>query len=183
MYYGPNIIKQAGLSNGNLLNIGIGFFNFVFTIFAVFLVDRLGRRPLMLGGTSIMSVALLTIGTAYVAIPKTNQVALGIVVACGLILFLAGFEGGPGCLFWVLVNENFPEEHPGYKEHAATYANVLQWVFNLALSLVFPYLEDYPASTFFFFGGVGILSTIYLFFFMKETGGNKNVGEESIRYE
>jgi len=174
MYYGPNIIAKAGkvfAQNQNLLNIGIGFFNFVFTIFAVIFVERLGRRPLMILGTATMSVALFILGIVY--IPQLNarisEGNLGIAVGINLIAFLFGFEIGPGCLFWVLVNENFPKEHPKYKEAAATYANVLQWVLNLVVSLVFPSVADYPMPTFIFFGSVGIISTVYLVLVMKET--------------
>jgi len=177
MYYGPQIISLSGeffAENQNLLNIGIGFFNFLFTIAAAGLVERLGRRPLMIFGTATMSLALFALGVVF--IPKLNEkiisnpINLGIAVGICLISFIFGFEIGPGCLFWVLVNENFPKEHSKYKETAATYANVLQWVLNLLVSLVFPItIKNNAMETFLFFGGVGILATVYLVIFMKET--------------
>jgi len=174
MYYGPLIISQAGdyfRNNQNLLNIAIGAWNFLTTIIAVALVDRLGRRPLMICGTAVMSVALLVLGIIYIPALTAGLtgVKLGIAVGVCLLAFIFGFEIGPGCLFWVLVNENFPKEHSQYKEAAATYANVLQWLLNLTVSLVFPTVSNYPMPTFLFFGAVGLISTAYLVFFMKET--------------
>jgi len=176
MFYGPLIISQAGgffKENNNLLNIGIGFFNFVFTILAAALVERLGRKPLMITGTSILSLSLIVLGIIFIpglkAILTANPINLGIAVFVCLIIYIFGFEIGPGCLFWVLVNENFPKEHSKYKETAATYANVLQWILNLLVSSLYPLVSDYPIPVFLFFGIVGIACNVYLLIFMEET--------------
>jgi len=174
MFYGPTIISQAGeffAANQNLFNIGIGFFNFVFTIGAVILVERLGRKPLMIFGTGVMSIALICLGVVFSSAVSDvlKGISRGVVVLICLFIFLFGFEIGPGCLFWVLVNENFPKEHADYKVPAATYANVLQWILNLVVSLGFLLVIDSAMETFLFFGGVGILCTAYLVIFMDET--------------
>jgi len=160
MYYGPTIIQQAGLNEKFLLNILIGGWNFIATFIAVFFVERMGRRFLMIGGTVVMSVALIGIGVAFKVATNTG---LGIAVAIGLFFFLGGFEGGVGCLFWVLVNEVFPTN---VREAGGSFTNILQWGFNLLVSGLFK-LEAQAIGwdwTFFIFGGIGILCTVYLFF-------------------
>jgi len=168
MYYGPQILVTAGVKDANALNIGIGAWNFATTIIAVFLVDRWGRRPLMLSGVSLMSVALVIIGVVY-QLTDISQNAKIAGVGVGLAAFIAGFEIGPGCLFWVLINELFPEE---YIEFGGSYANILQWGFNLFVSTIFPFLGASKlgeSGTFYLFGAVGFVSLAYCFFFLDET--------------
>jgi len=174
MYYGPDVVRQAIGNNDTqlafLVNIGVLGWNFVSTIFAIVLVDRLGRRPLMLGGTGILSVALIIIGVAsQLPDDKISTTARGAVVGIGLFGFIFGFEVGPGCLFWVIVNELFPPEHI---ETGSTYANALQWAFNLLVSGLFPTLVASPLhiyGTFYLFGAIGVVSTVYAFFALPET--------------
>jgi len=162
MYYGPTIIKKSGLDNEVLLNIIIGGWNFVATFIAVFLVERAGRRVLMITGTAIMSVALVGIGIAF---KVTEGTPLAIAVSVGLFFFIGGFEGGPGCLFWVLVNEVYP---PHIRDAGGSFANILQWGFNLLVASLFQYVANAIGWSviFWVFGGIGVLCTIYLFFFL-----------------
>eukprot|EP01127_Copromyxa_protea_P006128 TRINITY_DN15942_c0_g1_i1.p1 TRINITY_DN15942_c0_g1~~TRINITY_DN15942_c0_g1_i1.p1 ORF type:complete len:426 (+),score=91.23 TRINITY_DN15942_c0_g1_i1:187-1278(+) len=170
MYYGPDIISKAGVQNADLLNIGVGAWNCFATFIAIFLVDRVGRRPLMLGGVALLSLSLIGIGVVFLVTEKIGQVGTGIGVGVGLAFFLLGFEVGPGCLFWVVINELFPEQ---YIEFGGTYANILQWGFNLLVSTTFPLLgaPDVLDSSgvFFLFGGIGVVCFIYSFIFLKET--------------
>jgi len=174
MYYGPAILVAAGVSNGNALNIGIGAWNFATTLVAIFLVDKWGRRPLMLWGVLLMSVCLIVIGVVY-QLKEISSTARIAGVGAGLAGFIAGFEVGPGCLFWVLINELFPEE---YIEFGGSYANILQWGFNLFVSTIFPYLGDPKAlgqsGTFYLFGAIGFACLAYCFFFLKETKGERD---------
>jgi len=95
-------------------------------------------------------------------------------VGVGLAAFIFGFEVGPGCLFWVIINELFPKEHI---EIGGTYANILQWAFNLLVSSLYPVLTKpnvlSPFGTFYLFGSVGVASTIYIFFMLPETKATK----------
>jgi len=169
MYYGPLIIKQAGLGDALAVNIITVFWNFLSTIVAILAVDRVGRRPLMLAGTALLSLALVAIGVIF-QVSFEDQKTKGICVCIGLAAFILGFEVGPGCLFWVIVNELFPKEHI---ETGAAYANVLQWAFNLLVSSLYPILtNDSPLKTygtFYLFGAIGCLSTVYCFFMLPET--------------
>jgi len=172
MYYGPAILVTAGVSDANALNIGIGAWNFATTLIAIFLVDRWGRRPLMLSGVALMSVALVVIGVVYQLADLTPTARIA-GVGVGLAAFIAGFEVGPGCLFWVLINELFPEE---YIEFGGSYANILQWGFNLFVSTIFPFLGKSALGTpgtFYLFGAVGFVCLAYCFFFLDETKADR----------
>jgi len=185
MFYGPKIIKSAGFENGNLLNIYVGAWNFVTTLFAIFLVNKLGRRLLFLVGTALLTVALLGIGFTFTftetCAPPANKTQLEfdfmqfpqadppavcprvVGVSVGLAVFILGFEIGPGCLFWVLANEIFPRS---FSDLGASYTNIVQWGFNLLVSSTFALLQ--PESLgFYLFGGFGVICTIYLFFFLR----------------
>jgi len=80
---------------------------------------------------------------------------------------LAGFEGGAGCLFWVLANEIFDDD---VREAGASMANVLQWGFNLVVSSLFPLMFNSFGQdiTFYIFGGIGVACTIFLYFRLKD---------------
>eukprot|EP01126_Amoeba_proteus_P055153 TRINITY_DN6828_c0_g2_i1.p1 TRINITY_DN6828_c0_g2~~TRINITY_DN6828_c0_g2_i1.p1 ORF type:complete len:374 (-),score=46.68 TRINITY_DN6828_c0_g2_i1:127-1248(-) len=172
LYYGPLIIQKAGVTHPFLINIAIGFWNFVTTAIAFFLVERVGRRKLMLCGLTLMSLSLMEIGFIFnLALEnKISQTNESIAIGIGLCFFIIGFEGGPGCLFWVIANELFPEE---YTEISATYANAFQWAFNLAISTLFPIMAEQghlnPSGTFYLIGGITTCITIYLSFFLPET--------------
>jgi len=163
MYYGPIIIQEANFGNPDMINIGIGVWNFLTTFTAAILVDRLGRKMLMVGGTAIMSVALIVVGICLSDVVPKEGVGRPVGVAIGLAIFIAGFEGGAGCLFWVLANEVFDED---VREAGASTVNVLQWGFNLIVSSLFPVMFTGvgQASTFYIFGGIGVVCTVILWF-------------------
>eukprot|EP01089_Gocevia_fonbrunei_P017880 TRINITY_DN5938_c0_g1_i1.p2 TRINITY_DN5938_c0_g1~~TRINITY_DN5938_c0_g1_i1.p2 ORF type:complete len:112 (-),score=29.00 TRINITY_DN5938_c0_g1_i1:64-399(-) len=93
-----------------------------------------------------------------------------------IFIFIAAFESGIGPLFWVLVNEIFL---PEVRENAASLMNLIQWGFNLALSMLFLTMIDNIGLgvTYWIFGGFGIFATVYGFLFLKETKGD---GESEI---
>jgi len=129
------------------------------------LVERVGRKPLMMVGTLILTIANFIIGCAGFFNAETKT----IVVLVGLALFLLGFEMGPGCLFWVLVNELFPMD---IRDNASSIINTLQWGFNLLITSIAPVMLLSPLGekTFFVYGAVGIVVLIVLQFKLTETG-------------
>lgn len=166
MFYGPDIFKSAGVNQAVVATIGIGAWNFVTTFISTFLVDRLGRRPLLLSGTFAMAVS--TVGLALVnQLVHTTSVkgALSIVL---LFVFIAGFELGEGPLFWVVCTELFDDEE---KSRALSRLNVSVWIFNLMLTFGFLPVKDAigQAGVFWIFGGVGVVCVTLMYFFLPET--------------
>jgi len=139
MYFGPSIVRSAGIPNIYAANIGIGAVNFLTTGIAVALVEKLGRKKLMISGTILLTVSTFFIGISFHVFPPESQ---GYLVAIGLFFYLMGFEGGPGCVFWVVVNEAFP---PHIRGVGNSFCNIVQWGFNLLLSTTFPIMiEELP---------------------------------------
>jgi len=167
MFYGPQIIKSAGIDNGNAVNIGVTGWNFLTTFIAVLLVERLGRRFLMIGGAALVAISAIFMGVSFHYFTGSLQAWT---IGAGLALYLIGFEGGPGCLFWVLVNEAFP---PHIRAAGNSFCNIVQWGFNLAVSVTFPILNDTLKSNayiiFYVYGGVGVLCCFILLILLKET--------------
>jgi len=170
MYFGPQIIQSAGIKDKYGLNIGVGAWNFLTTFIAVFLVERLGRRKLMIGGTVLLTLALIFIAISFRVFPS-GSTTQGIFVGLGLAVYLMGFEGGPGCLFWVVVNEVYPEHIRGA---GSSFCNITQWGFNLIVSTTFPIVTTAlgPQNTdiiFYIYGGVGVLCVIFQLLLQPET--------------
>jgi SP family galactose:H+ symporter-like MFS transporter len=170
IYYAPKVFSASG-SNKNisyLATIGVGAWNFITTLIAIFTVDRFGRRILYLIGTLLCILSTLMLGFIYKFIE--NEKIITIMAIIGISLFIAGFECGPGPLFFVLVNEIFESKDRGT---AGAFMNFLQWSFNLALSLSFLTLIDTIGLpfTYWIFTGIGISGWIIVFLLLPETKG------------
>jgi len=176
MYYAPAIFSAANVKNDVAPTIGLGAWNFVTTFISTFLVDRLGRRPLLLVGTLIMTVSNLSLAIFNLALAGDKS-ALGALSIVFLLIFVLGFETGEGPLFWVVCAELF---RPEIKGAGLSTLNALTWIFNLMLTLGF-----LPAQTalgqsgvFFIFGGTGLFCLILMYFILPET--RTSTGQEII---
>eukprot|EP01125_Pyxidicula_operculata_P001976 TRINITY_DN11962_c0_g1_i1.p1 TRINITY_DN11962_c0_g1~~TRINITY_DN11962_c0_g1_i1.p1 ORF type:complete len:420 (+),score=72.77 TRINITY_DN11962_c0_g1_i1:59-1318(+) len=165
MYFGPSIINSAGIGNEDLVQVGIGAWNFITTFVSVFLIERLGRRTLIIGGTCAIALSLIEVGLSIAYLQDMSK-AIG--VGVGLAVFIAGFEGGIGSLFWVLVNEIYP---PNVKEAGSSFATIMNYVFTLIITLFYLQVAKsiQPENTFYIFGGVGILCTVYFVFALPDS--------------
>ena len=103
IYYAPTIMEETGLtaSNSIFYSVAIGIINLIMTIVAIYVVDKLGRRPLLLLSLGAMLVMLALMGVSFVA---GWQAQLSLVF---MVLYIAGFAVGMGPLFWVLIGEIF----------------------------------------------------------------------------
>jgi sugar porter (SP) family MFS transporter len=176
IYYAPLIFKMAGIAGASasiLATVGLGCVNVLFTLFSIFLVDRLGRRPLLL-----ISLAGMVLGLAVLAITlrhaKGGSASAGPIV--GLVAYIASFAIGLGPVFWLLISEIYPMRVRGT---AMSLASVANWGANFAVALVFLSLTKAlgPSGTFAAFGGVGIAAWLFIYFLVPET---KNMTLEQI---
>ncbi|TCZ67071.1 sugar porter family MFS transporter [Flaviaesturariibacter aridisoli] len=138
LYYAPEIFKSFGSSaNASLLETSyLGVINLVFTIISIFLVDRVGRRPLLLAGTGGMLLALAVVGAAA----YTGSVSGWLLPF--LLLFMASFSISWGPVVWVLLSEIFPNS---VRSLALSIAVFIQWAANFAVSQTFPLLTGSKA--------------------------------------
>lgn len=130
IYYAPTIIEKSGLSVSNAIyySVAIGVINLLMTIVAINVVDRIGRRPLLMISLAGMAVMLVLLGISF-ASGWTPLLSLAFMVA-----YIAAFAAGMGPLFWTLIGEIFPPEAKATGSSASTAVN---WTSNFALNLVF----------------------------------------------
>jgi SP family galactose:H+ symporter-like MFS transporter len=109
IYYSPKIFQFAGIlsaSSAILATVAVGVVNVVMTIAAIMLLDRVGRRPLLLVGLAGMIFSLGLLGTAFL-LPSLSGM-LGDMALVGLMLYVAFFAIGLGPVFWLLISEIYP---------------------------------------------------------------------------
>jgi SP family galactose:H+ symporter-like MFS transporter len=168
IYYAPTIIQSAGIPSASgaiLATAGIGIVNVITTVFAMWLIDRAGRRPLLLIGIAGMIVSLVVLGVAF-TIPSG---AAWISVAC-LMAYVASFAISLGPIFWLLTSEIYPLKLRGLAQGTAATAN---WAANLLVSMTFlTLIQALGASwTFWLYGLLAIASWIFSYSLVPETKG------------
>ncbi len=135
LYYAPEIFKSFGSdANASLLETSmLGVVNLIFTVISIFLVDRLGRKPLLYIGSFGMFISLAVVGYS-VYFQMVNAWLLPF-----LLLFMASFSISWGPIVWVLLSEIFPNK---VRSLALAIAVFIQWVANFAVSQTFPMMTE-----------------------------------------
>jgi SP family galactose:H+ symporter-like MFS transporter len=172
IYFAPTIFKAAGLSSTSaaiLATAGIGVVNVLMTIVAMRLIDRLGRRPLLLTGLAGMASALFVLGCGFLWRGEGGN-TLGWVTALSLAAYVGFFAIGLGPIFWLLISEIFPLATRGRGTAAATFAN---WGSNLIVALTFLLLIDSfgASATFFLYAVLSIGGFVFTYALVPETKG------------
>jgi len=160
IYFAPVIFQASGLSSASaaiLATAGIGVVNVLLTFVAIWLVDRVGRRVLLLTGLAGMCISLCTLATAFLL--GTGAV-LGWLTAASLAAYVGFFAIGLGPVFWLLISEIFPLAIRGRGMSAATIAN---WVANLVVALTFLRLVDLLGRPGVFFVYAALTAGAFLF--------------------
>jgi sugar porter (SP) family MFS transporter len=164
--YAPKILMAAGLEirNALLQTSLIGLVNFSFTFFAIWLIDRLGRRTFYTIGSAGMAVTLAGIAASF---------HFGwdpVLTTICIMAFIAFFSSCIGPAFWTLVAEIFPNRIRG---QAVALASFTQWVFNFLVVLLFPHVLDAMGGsvTFLFLSAMSVLQLLIARFYLKETKG------------
>ncbi|KAA6345015.1 D-xylose-proton symporter [termite gut metagenome] len=168
MYYAPVIFDTLGFSidSSLLQTVLIGCINFLFTIFAMFFVDKLGRRPLLLIGSVVMSLSL---GILAFAVNK-NIGGYGVLIC--LLVYIAAYAISLGPVTWVLISEIFPNKHRGVGMSIST---LFLWASCFAVALFFPVVLSSLgiANTFLLFMVICIASFMFYLLCIKETKNTK----------
>jgi sugar porter (SP) family MFS transporter len=179
IYYAPTILTHAGVGNSGALGdtVFIGVTNVVFTIVAILLLDKLGRRVFLLVGTSFAVVGLAGLGVYFAS--KTLQASYGWIALASLLVFIAGFAVGLGPVFWLMIAEIYPLKIRGPAMSVATVAN---WGANFLVSFTFLTLTGAISreGVFWLYGGIGIVAIL---FFAKLVPETKDKSLEQIEQE
>jgi SP family galactose:H+ symporter-like MFS transporter len=171
IYYAPIIFKMTGLQSNIsaiLATLGIGIVNLLTTLVAIQVIDRLGRRPLLLIGVGGMILSLGVLGFAFYA--AAPSALLGWTTTACLLFYVASFAISLGPIFWLLIAEIYPLSIRGGAMSLATFTN---WGANLVVAISFLTLIHWmgQASTFWLYGFISIGCWFFIFFLVPETKG------------
>jgi SP family galactose:H+ symporter-like MFS transporter len=171
IYYAPTIFEFAGFESSAaaiFATVIVGIVNVGFTIVAIILLDRLGRRKLLLLGLAGMSSMLIMLGIVFFLPSLLNQ--LGTLAAIGLMAYVAFFALGLGPVFWLLISEIYPLKVRGLAMSIVTEAN---WGSNFIIALTFLTLVQLlgKSGTFWLYAIVGIAALIFTYSYVPETKG------------
>ncbi|WP_374957824.1 sugar porter family MFS transporter [Gilvibacter sp.] len=172
LYYAPQILEQAGLGGEESLfnSIAIGIVNLVFTLIGVRLIDKLGRRQLIIIGSIGYIISLIMVGWCFYS---NASPAMLLTFIC---IFIASHAIGQGAVIWVFISEIFPNRVRAYGQSWGTSTH---WVFAALITLITPFfideqegiLRDSLWYIYYFFAGMMVLQLLWAIFKMPETKG------------
>ncbi|GJG87288.1 MFS transporter [Gemmatimonadetes bacterium T265] len=167
LYYAPRVFRQAGSGTDSALlqSVLVGGTNLVFTVLALFIIDRFGRRPLLAAGGigAAASLGLTALGFAHPAAPS-----VGLVLA-GLVGFIASHAIGQGAVIWVFISEIFPN---AVREKGGALGSFTHWVMAALVTRFFPVVAQSSGTMVFaFFALMMFLQFFFAWRVMPETKG------------
>ncbi len=172
LYYAPQILEQAGLGGEESLfnSIAIGVVNLVFTLIGIRLIDRLGRRQLLIIGSIGYIISLFMVGYCFQADLSST------LLLTFICMFIASHAIGQGAIIWVFISEIFPNRVRAYGQSWGTGTH---WIFAALITLVTPFFIDPAEGVFkdnleiiyYFFAGMMVLQLLWGMFIMPETKG------------
>ena len=171
IYYAPTIIQAAGIPSASgaiLATAGIGLVNVIMTVVSMWLIDRVGRRPLLLIGIAGMAISLGVLGSVFRVSARSSAVSELAVIT--LMAYVASFAISLGPIFWLLIAEIYPLRIRGGAEGIAAGAN---WAANFLVSLTFLTLVQMfgPSQTFWLYGVLAVAAWIFSYYLVPETKG------------
>jgi MFS family permease len=172
LYYAPRILEEAGFAKNNSLlsSISLGLMNLVFTFVGLWLIDRIGRKTLLIIGSFgyIISLSMVAYGFINHSAPEF--------MLSFLLLFIAAHAIGQGAVIWVLISEIFPTQ---IRAKGQAFGASIHWVFAALITLVTPVFldsesgifKDNPWPIFAFFTVMMALQLVWILTKVPETKG------------
>jgi sugar porter (SP) family MFS transporter len=171
IYYAPTLLKSAGFgTNGSLLaNVVNGGVNVIMTIIAIRLLDRVGRRTLLLAGTVGMAVGMFVTAFSFMGGEQLHG-ARAVTAVLGLLIYTGSFAIGLGPVFWLLISEIYPLTIRGAAMSVATIAN---WAANFVVTISFLSIKNAIGGmgVFLLFGALTLVALLYFWREVPETKG------------
>ncbi|MBO4817489.1 MAG: D-xylose transporter XylE [Bacteroidales bacterium] len=173
LYFAPRIFESMGMGNPMMYTVFMGVINISFTLLAVFTVEKLGRKPLLIWGSTLMAVGAL--GVAF-----SNIIAgcPSIVPVVSILVYSAAFMFSWGPICWVLISEIFPNT---IRSQATAIAVAFQWIFNFIVSSTFVPLYNMRVGSmgvafghftaYAIYGVISIIAAIFVWKMVPETKG------------
>lgn len=172
LYYAPRIFDSMGMGNPMIQTVIMGIVNIIFTLVAVFTVERLGRKPLLIYGSIGMAIGAL--GVALSNIVSVSP----LVPVMSIMVYSASFMFSWGPICWVLISEIFPNT---IRSAAVAVAVAFQWIFNFIVSSTFVPLYNMSMGdmgdkfghcfVYAMYGAICIIAAIFVYRLVPETKG------------
>ena len=164
LYFAPRIFESMGMGNPMTQTVLMGIVNISFTLVAIFTVEKLGRKPLLITGSLGMAIGAIGVALAD-AVPGIP----GIVGVLSIMIYSASFMFSWGPICWVLISEIFPNTIRGA---AVAIAVAFQWISNFIVSSTFVPLYTWsPAFTYGMYAFFCILAALFVWKLVPETKG------------
>ncbi|CAN5306627.1 sugar porter family MFS transporter [soil metagenome] len=172
LYYAPEILERAGLATKESLanSIAIGGTNLIFTFVGLYLIDRLGRRLLLIIGSIGYIISLAMVAWCFATTAGST------LLLSFLLLFIAAHAIGQGAVIWVFISEIFPNK---VRALGQSFGASIHWIFAALITLVTPVFLDKnyglfkknPAPIFIFFAVMMVLQLVWVLLKVPETKG------------
>lgn len=171
LYYAPRIFDDMGMENPMMQTIIMGIVNILFTLVAIFTVEKWGRKPLLVTGSIGMAVGAFGVALTF------GNMQFAMVTMISIMVYSASFMMSWGPICWVLISEIFPNTIRGA---AVAIAVAFQWIFNWIVSASFvPMFNMQTASdphfghwfTYGLYGAICVLAAIFVWRMVPETKG------------
>ncbi len=172
LYYAPEILERAGLAAKDSLfnSIAIGGTNLLFTFVGLYLIDRLGRKTLLIIGSVGYIISLSMVAWSFYA------GASPAFLLSFLLVFIASHAIGQGAVIWVFIAEIFPNQ---VRALGQSFGASVHWIFAALITLITPVFldaedgifKDNPWPIFAFFAGMMVLQLVWIFVKVPETKG------------
>ena len=171
IYYAPTIFEFAGFKTAGpsiLIGAGLGIVMWCVYALAIFLMDRVGRRPLLLIGVAGQIIGLTVLGAAF----QFQQLSgfIRYIAIGSLTIYAASFAIGLGPVFWLMISEIYPLKVRGAAMSVATVAN---WGMNLVVASTFLTLVTVLGrpGTFWLYGVIAVAAWVFFYLLIPETKG------------
>ncbi|GGA82348.1 D-xylose transporter XylE [Staphylococcus muscae] len=165
LYYAPRIFEQLG-AGGNaamVQTVVMGLVNVIFTVVAILYVDKFGRKPLLIIGSTGMAIGMIGMSVL------TANGTFGIITLLFMVIYTASFMMSWGPITWVLLSEIFPNR---IRSGAMAIAVAAQWLANFTITSTYPSMMAFSGTfTYGFYALMCILSGLFIWKFIPETKG------------
>ena len=171
MYYAPAIFRMAGAGQGSALlqSVLVGGTNLVFTMAAMAIIDRFGRRNLMIVGSIGYIASLSATAWAFYSYGTDFTPAGSVVVLASLLVFIASHAFGQGAVIWVFISEIFPNR---VRARGQALGSFTHWLMAAAISWTFPMIAEASGGhAFAFYAAMMVVQLVWVLRVMPETKG------------
>jgi SP family xylose:H+ symportor-like MFS transporter len=171
LYYAPRIFGDMGMDNPMILTVFMGVVNILFTLVAIFTVEKWGRKPLLIWGSIGMAIGALGVAATF------GHAGMEFVTAASIMIYAASFMFSWGPITWVLIAEIFPNTIRG---GAVAIAVAFQWIFNFIVSSTFVPMFNMHLTdgddfghwfTYGLYGLICLLAALFVWKLVPETKG------------